>query len=130
MKYFFQKLVLSMAVAYLIFVFIPYAWGYIYREEILNALAWNGYGGLINPYGVVPYFFAAFFLVSLFGLYKFKSWARSCFVVYVIASAISLPFWGLAVIGNIDGIISYFITVASGFILALSYFSSLNEEFK
>lgn len=130
MKLFFQKLVLGIAALYVIYILIPFTWHYIYSEEILNALAWNGYGGLINSYGLVPYFFAVFFLVSLLGIYKFKRWARSCFTAYVFASGISLPFWGLTVIGGVDGTISYFITLASGFILALSYFSSVNEEFK
>ena len=129
MKSFFKKLVLSIVALYLVYMLIPFGWHLIYSEETLNALSWNGHGGLISLYGPTPYFFAAFFFFSLFGLYKFKKWGRSCFMAYSILSGILLPIWGLAIIGGADGVVSYFVTLISGFVLSLAYFSSLNEEF-
>jgi hypothetical protein len=130
LKSFFQKLVLLIIALYLIYMLIPYGWQYIYSEETLNALAWNGYGGIVNIFGPVPYVFAAFLLVSLAGLYKFKKWGRTCFMLYAISVGMLSPIFGLGVTAGIDGIVSYFFTFLSGFIISVSYFSSISNEFK
>lgn len=96
MKAFFQKLVLGVMALYLVYILIPFAWHYIYNEETLTALTWNGYGGLVSLYGPAPYFVSAFFFVSLLGLYNFKKWGRLCFTVYTIVSGLLVPIWGLS----------------------------------
>ncbi|GAB4187669.1 MAG: hypothetical protein Tsb002_13150 [Wenzhouxiangellaceae bacterium] len=130
MKAFYRKIIYSYVALYIMYLALPWLWGYIYSQVILDALSWNGYGSIIDIYGPVPYALAFLLLVSVIGLHQFKKWGRTLFLVATVISGLLSPFFGLAVIGNYDSIFPYFLTVSGGVILSLSYFSVLNSEFK
>ncbi|WP_339412812.1 hypothetical protein [Pseudomonas sp. EA_35y_Pfl2_R5] len=130
MKGFFKKIVAAVFLLYLAYILMPYIWHLMYDQETLDALSWNGYGGQLNIYGPFPYFIAGITLVSLVGIHQLRKWGRKLFLISVIASGVLTPFFGLGVIGGFDLFIGYFLTVGTGVIISMSYFSSVAENFE
>ena len=130
MKGFFKKIVAAVSLLYVVYILTPYIWHLIYDQETLDALSWNGHGGQLNIYGPVPYFIAGITLISLIGIHQLKKWGRKLFLISVIASGLVIPFFGLGVIGGFDSLIAYFLTVGTGAIISISYFSSVAESFE
>lgn len=126
----FRIIVALMLATYVVYVAIPYTWPLLYDQATLNALYWNGYGGSINVYGPVPYVLAATMLISLFGLFFFKIWARNLFFICTIVSLAMGPFRGIVVLGPLESIPSGIISLCMGAILAMSYLSSVKDKFQ
>lgn len=109
---------------------MPYMWHLMYDQETLNALSWNGHGGEINLYGPIPYIISGITLISLVGLHQLKKWGRKLLLITVIASGLITPMFGLGVQGGFDSLAAYFLTIGTGAILSMSYFSSVAESFE
>ena len=130
MKNIFRKIIVGVGALYIAFMALPFFWLDIYDQETLNALTWLGNGGVLNIYGPLPYLLAIVFIVSLIGMYRLKKWARTLFMLFTIISGLISPLWGLSVAGNIDVLAPYFISIGSGALLAIAYFTSLGAEFE
>ncbi len=130
MKEIFQKIILAVGCFYLLYIALPFFWLEIYDQETLEVLNWHGYGGLLDIYGPIPYIFACALLISLVGLYQFKRWGRTIFMLVTIISGVVSPLWGLQTMGYFDSLPAYFVSIGSGAILAMSYFSSIGAEFE
>lgn len=130
MKTTYRRFIYAVFTVYLIYMILPYYWGSLYNQGTLDALTWLGHDGTLDVYGPLPYMYTIALLVSLVGLHQFKKWARSAFLYLMIASTLTIPLFGLSVLGNIDAFISSVLGIGMGMILAISYFSELDDEFK
>jgi hypothetical protein len=130
MKGIFQKTILAVGGLYLLYMALPFFWLELYDQETLEVLSWQGYGGLLDIYGPIPYILACALLVSLVGLYQLKKWGRTTFMLVTIITGVISPLWGLQTMGQLDSLPAYFVSIGSGAILAMAYLSSIGGEFE
>lgn len=130
MKATYKRLIYAIAMIYMVYVAVPFFGPSMYEQEVLDALSWHGYGGVLDVYGPIPFIIAILLMISLVGLHQFKPWARILFTVVTVISGLATPLWGLQVVGSYDTIFGYFVAIGSGAILSLSYWSELSDEFK
>lgn len=126
----FRKIASLMLAAYVVCLAISYSWPYIYDQATLDAHSWNGYGGVINIYGLTPYVLVAAILASLIGLLFFKIWARNLFFICTVVSIAMGPFSGIVVQGPVESVPSGIIALGMGGILAMSYLFSVKNKFQ
>ncbi|MCP5005296.1 MAG: hypothetical protein GY941_15380 [Planctomycetes bacterium] len=130
MRKIFISIILATLTSYVAWFCVPQFWTQMYDGAILDALMWNGYGAVISTSGPLPYMFLGVYAVICIGLLKFKYWARSGLVVFVVASVVLGPFWGLSVQYGIDVIFGYILTLGQGAMLAISFLTGLSNEFE
>ncbi len=130
MKQFFRYLVTTTLAAYVVWFCIPFYWESLYEGEIFNALNWNGYGNQLSTSEIVPYLFLVSYGVISVGLVNYKTWARTAFVVYLLVSVISAPFWGISVQYGFETVLAYVLTLGQGAMLAMLFLTSLSNEFR
>ncbi len=123
----YKKLVLSVIGFYLLFLMSPYLWPL--APEQRDAYEWLGYGGSINPYGAIPYLFAAGFVLTLVGMYQLKEWGRRGLLALNLLYGLSLPLWGMQVARPLDTWFGYWVGGGMIVILTLAY-TSLNSSFE
>ena len=130
MRRIFISIVLATLVSYATWFLTPLFWNHMYDGPVLDALTWNGYGAVISTSGPVPYVLLGIYAIICIGLIKFKYWARSGLVVFVGASVVLSPFWGLSVQYGIDAIFAYILTLGQGAMLTISFLTGLSNEFE
>ena len=129
MKQLFIGAVIGAIVLDFALIFTPYSWVYLYDQEILDALSWNGYQSKFGDSFLPRYLlFAAYGTVSI-GMIYFKRWARTCFVLLTILTIGMAPFWGVSVQYGYEAAISLVMALLDGAILAMMFLTSLGNEF-
>ena len=69
-------------------------------------------------------------LISMIGLWLFKSWARGLYIITYIASIPLTLLSGISVYSSAGQVFNDLSFLLSGIIIALMYYSSLSKEFK
>ena len=128
-KIFRTIIVLSLTLQ-IIWFFLPFVWGYYNNEDQLNLLSWAGYDSMIDINGPIPYIILAAFIISSIGLFFFKMWARTFYLVLILFSVISTPIWGFTVAPPIDNVLGYIISLSDGAILAIAYLTKIGSKFE
>lgn len=127
---FFQFLVASSTVIYIIWFFLPYWPGYLSEDEYRLA-EYNGHGAILPVHNVL--YFAIWFglwLISALGLLFFQNWARQLYLVLSFFSLAVAPFSGFSVQPSMDVLFSNAYLLLDGAILAMAYLSPLKASFK
>ncbi len=130
MKRIFSTTIIVATLLYVVWYFMPFAWEYLYDNETLGGLQWNGYGAKLNLDGPIPYIAGIAYLVSALGMLFYKLWARTLFTLLTISTVISAPFWGVAASGGYDVLVGNIVTLSDGAIIAMAYLTSVSSEFK
>jgi hypothetical protein len=125
----FRGTVVASVVLFSIWFLLPHMWQYIYSDDELNLLKWTGYGSFIENSEVVGYIFAIIYLVLAGGLYFFRSWARKGLFVYMAATIILSPAWGIAIQGGYDILFGQLVILSQSFLLFAAYFTSISNKF-
>ena len=130
MKSIFRSLVVLSYVTYAVFFFIPYFDAYIYEQNTMLALTWNGYGAVIpfNTFSI--YLMLAAYSVITIGLFFFYSWARLSFLVITAVSVALVGLQGIAVIPPMDGLLVYITNLIDGALIVFMYLTSISNRFK
>lgn len=125
----FRTIVVINLAAFLIWFFQPYGYLTITDKSVMDALAWNGYGGneILNQY--IPWCFLAVSLICAVGLYFYLNFARILFALMVLSALLLSPFMGLNIGTGIDTFFHTLINLLDGIILFMSYFSSISNKF-
>jgi hypothetical protein len=63
------------------------------------------------------------------GLFLFRRWARTAYLVCTAVIIVMIPFGGLGIHLPVEAAIYEVVSIADGVILALAYFSPLRREF-
>ena len=63
------------------------------------------------------------------GLLFFNVWARRVYVVIVFLGGLLIPMYGMSVQSGYENALNYFMTLGDGFIICLSFFTSINQQF-
>lgn len=111
-------------------------------ENWRTILAWNGDGGWpASDFGDHLTFASAIawlavlitFLVALLavqvGLFYFRAWARTTYLILTVVFLITAPLLGLAVFLPLEAALYEAVSFMDGFIIAAAYFSPLRREF-
>lgn len=125
----FRNLIIFSYVVYAVFFFIPYFEMYLYEKEVLDALAWYGYGAIVSPNQIISYIFFLGYTISLLGLFCFRSWARTLFIILTVLSVILTGLSGVSVLPGVEGALLNITILADGATIAIMYFTSVSEKF-
>jgi len=129
MKNYFTFLVLGTLFLYAIWFIAPFFWGYLYEGETLNLLSWNGYGGVIDANGPIPYVIGLAYVIVSLGLIYYKNWARFAFLLLTCFSVVSAPFWGMQIQTGYEFVLTYLVALGDGAILVIAYLTNVSNEF-
>lgn len=123
------KLVFRCVLVFLVFLESALFWGvwdwtYFGNER---ALAWLGAGSILDydVLHILVYLLYFMHVVSYVGLFLFLSWSKKLLMATVVVTGFSSPFFGIAVGSGVEELISYFLTLGSGLVLGVSYFSDI-----
>lgn len=126
---FFRAAVLIMLVMQFVWFFAP--WGVTYENGAEEAMVWAGINSYVstNASIFVSDSVAMLYVVAYVGLLFFRPWARGLFVAVCAFSGLSVFLNGLSIQSNYEAALSYFMTLADGAIIALSYCSIVRDGF-
>lgn len=130
MQIFYRSIVLGLLVLQASWFFIP--WGFAYENGAEAALSWLGANSLISHQVtiIISNIVTAIYIVTYFGLIFFQNWARNSLLLISIIGGVSISLYGLSIQSGYEAMLSYFMTLGDGVIIAISYFTSINLKFQ
>ncbi|ROS05083.1 hypothetical protein EDC56_0607 [Sinobacterium caligoides] len=114
---------------YVFWFFWPYIGVNYYSSSQLDLMFLNGTGGVLPVDYYLDYLVLFFYVVSSLGLLFRKNWARLVFVSLLLADVILSPLSGAMVLLGVDKVIHTVLMLIDGCILALTFLSSVKDEF-
>jgi len=126
----FRKLVLLSFAIYVVYFFLSDFHQHIYSSDEMELLAWNGLGATLGSVVAFPYVLGVAYTIITMGLFFYKAWARTGFMLIVIINGFSAVFAGISVSGGWDSMLGYFLAIIDGFLLAMVYLTPLVAEFE
>lgn len=129
MKKLFRILVITSMLLYAMYWFSSYFSHLWLTAEQLDILSFGGLGRKMTYPLIIDWvIFLAWLLISI-GLISFHRSARIQFVVLHIVILASIPFSGLIIFEPVGFFLLSIVNLLDGAIIALSYFSTLSNEF-
>ncbi len=132
MERIYRILILLSTAAYILWFFQPYNSPEFVGEEAIRILGAEGYGGsdfLLNISPVMGWVLLLGFILAAVGMVFYISAARASFVLLLAISIVLRLFTGLSVQTSINAALLYFINIADGVIVFMSYFSSVADNY-
>lgn len=127
---FFQMLVVSSTVIYIIWFFLPYWSGHLSEDEY-RLTEFAGYGAILPVHHVLYYSaWFGFWLISALGLFFFQNWARHLYLALSLLSLVTAPFSGFLVQTPVDTLLANANLLLDGALLAVAYLTPLAASFK
>jgi len=116
------------AVFYVMYMFAPWAYGTL-NPEIYILLSYDGRGALIEAPEWLFWGQLIITLIGYAGMALFRRLFRVIFVGLIVINLILSPIYGASVITGIEVFIIDTSTLLSGFAIALSFYTRLNDKF-
>jgi len=116
------------AMLYLMYMFAPWVYQFL-NPEIQSLLSYGGAGAYIDfPEWL---FWGHLFgnLAGYIGMAFFRKAFRVLFLIVTIGSLLVSPLYGISIITGIEVFLVDASTLLSGLVIALAYFTTLNERF-
>ncbi len=131
MSKYFQLTILLVAILYTALFFTPYAWQWMYSDEIINVLAASGSGGIFELNSPFPYLYSGLYIISLVGLYSYRKAAKWLYTAIIGFNLFISPYiLGFSVAIYFDATIAYLLTLLEGGLLVMLYSKDVSDEFK
>lgn len=131
MAKYFQPTILLVAILYTVFFFLPYAWQWMYSEEVVYLLSASGSGGIVGLNSLFPYLYSGLYIISLVGLYSYRKAAKWFFTAIIGFNLLLSPYiLGLSVAIYFDGTIGYLLTLTEGALLIMMHSKDVGHKFK
>jgi hypothetical protein len=127
----YRWVLLSVGLLYIAWFFMLY-FDYYFLElgtEEKRMIAFNGYNTLLPDIPILYRTLMLLFLLSIFGLYFFKNWARNLFIGILAFNVMATPFAGLSVTTAYDSFLLTLLDISYGVILALVFLKPISEKF-
>jgi len=126
----FRALVICSAAALVCGLVTPYVEARFMSDETLDLLSRNGHDALLSMPSGVFWLSNLLWLAVSVGVYQFSASARAVFALFVAASLLQTPFYGVSVLSPLIGSLGYVNILADGAILALAYAAPLKSRFR
>lgn len=129
MEWMYRSLVLLLLVLQLVWFFFP--WGLGYDSESVSAMYWIGHDSIVSARvaTILSYVFGFVYVAACVGLIYFIRLARFAYLVALVLGGAVVLLCGISVQSAYEASLGYFLTLGDGFVLALSYFTSINRNF-
>ena len=114
--------------SFLAYWYAPWLYGYL-DSETQGILAWGGHKAAIEMPEWFVYIYLVVIMLSYIGMYLFKKAFRTLFLVLTVVSYPLATISGMSVINGVEVAVVDLSTLLTGIIIALAYFSKLNERF-
>ena len=124
----YQLSVITSCVLFVAYWYAPWLYGYL-DSESQGILAWGGHK---SSYELPEWFSNAYLvimIISYIGMLLLRKAFRTLFLILTIISFPIALISGMSVITGIEVVIIDISTLLSGFIIAIAYYSKLNEQF-
>ncbi len=116
------------ALFYVMFMFAPWAYG-TQSPEMQSLLSYGGYGALFEAPDWIFWAQLIITLIAYAGMALFRKLFRLLFLVIIVVNLMLSPIYGASVITGIEVFIIDTSTLLSGFVIALSFYTRLNDKF-
>ncbi len=129
MKTLYRCLIIVLIFFQIVWFCIP--WVISYDAHSINLLSSAGYGSLVG-YKIIEvfsYLFTFLYLCCCIGLFFFFKLARTAYFILLLFGGLAIFFYGTSVQVNFEASLGYFMTLADGVILSMSYLSTISKEF-
>jgi len=127
-KMLYRIAVLTGAVTYSAYWFLPYTYGYL-DSFTGSLLSYAGHAAIFVGPEIFHIAIFAAWLVAAVGLLLFRKTARTLFLVLVVATTALSPLFGVSVETAGGATLIAIANMADGAVLALAYFSPVKNEF-
>lgn len=127
----FRVLLVLTCIASIAYAALPYLGGGFLSYAEQGALQWAGADARWDPNVLTRAYivWGLVYLVSLTGLFLFKRWGRTLFVVATLLLLGLTWVSGTSIIASHEMVVGSLATLADGAIIALTYFSELSTRF-
>ncbi len=116
------------AIFFVMYMFAPWAYGTL-EPEMQTLLSYSGYGALVEAPDWIFWLLLVIALIGYAGMALFRNLFRVIFVAFTVITLLLSPIFGASVITGIEVFIIDTSTLLSGFAIALSYYTRLNDNF-
>ena len=124
----YRAAIISGALAYILFWFMPYTYGY-FDGEIQAILSYTGYASIISFNETTGWLLFFMFLACSFGMFFYRKIFRTAFLMLIIFTTTLIPLLGLAVMTSVDTLFINITNIMDGVALAMAYFSPIKDKF-
>lgn len=114
----------------LVWYFFP--WGMFYDNNVINAMIWLGYGSIfeIDKLIVISKLVFILNIISYMGMFFYFNWAKYLFLFMNFILFVNAFVFGFSISSPVESAVGFALTLTSGFIFGLVFFSPLNIKFK
>lgn len=127
----YKNAILLLVSVYVLYMFMPFFWPYLYSEQTRTFLDFSGIDAVITFSSLQAYIISFFYLLFCAGLYKFSSVARVGYTILVVLNLTIGAFgFGYSASAYLDTSIGYLVSLLEGAILAMIYTSDIAKKFK
>jgi hypothetical protein len=127
-KSLFRLLVIVGALAYAVYWFMPYSYGYL-DSETGSLLSYGGYGAIYQGSEMLDRAIFGAWMISAFGMLLFRKVARTLFLVLIVVTTPVTVLHGVSVETAGGALMLDVANIADGMVLALAFFSPVKDEF-
>jgi len=127
---FFRTLIVAVFVLHIFWFFSPFL--VLSSEDLDAAFTWVGVDALIDNRWVlyISFVFTALYFIAYIGLFFYQKWSRLLLLVLAASGIIVILVSGMSVQTAVGAALGYSLTLLEGSILALSYSSAGDKEFR
>ncbi len=130
------RLILISSLLFEILSILPQYFSPLIKNENVKSLhEWNGYGGIfeishLESILIISFVVIAILMViSFIGVFLFKKWARTLYVILTISLYMTLPFWGITIYLPWEDFFHEIATILGGVVFAMMYLEPISSEF-
>lgn len=127
-KNLYRLLIIVGALAYAIYWFMPYSYGYL-DSETGSLLAYGGYGAIYQGNEMLDRVIFGAWMISAFGMFLFRKMARTVFLILIVVTTPASVLYGVSVETAGGALMLDIANIADGMVLALAFFSPVKDEF-
>lgn len=125
----YRNAILLLVSVYVLYMYMPFFWPYLYSEQTQTFLDFSGIDAVITFSSLQAYIISFFYLLFCAGLYKFSSVARVGYTILVVLN-LTIGAFGYSASAYLDTSIGYLISLLEGAILAMIYTTDIAKKFK
>ena len=131
MTRYFQTTVIITAALYTAFFLMPQVWHHIYADEVVYILSMSGTGGMLEPTNPFPYIYSMLYILSLLGLYTYRTIAKWLFSMLIAYNLLVSPYvMGVSVSIYLDTSIGYLLTLFEGALILMLFSDEIKAKLK
>ena len=124
----FRAVVIISLFSYMVWYFYPFLGGQ--NSEMISLARYRGYGAIFNPPLFLHWMIFSLWVIASLGLLFFQKWAKFLYVVLVVYSYATTPFYGLSIDSAAGAFFRDIVIFLDGIIIISIFRDPLRKHFE